>query len=106
MERILVIAAHPDDEILGCGGTVRRLINVGNEAYSLILSDGTTSRYDSILPEVKESIETRLNESKISDKILGYRESFFCEFKDNSFDKEVFLDIVKTIERYVEKIKF
>lgn len=105
MERILVIAAHPDDEILGCGGTVRRLINEGNEAYSLILSDGTTSRYDSILPEVKESIEKRLNESNISDKVLGYRESFFCEFKDNSFDKEVFLDIVKTIERYVEKLK-
>lgn len=100
-----MIAAHPDDEILGCGGTIRRLINEGNEAYALILSDGITSRYSSITPEVKEHIKVRLNENVSSNKILGYNEEFLCEFKDNSFDKEIFLNIVKAIEKYVDFIK-
>lgn len=43
-KRILVIAAHPDDEVLGCFGTVARLISEGYEAYTLILGEGETSR--------------------------------------------------------------
>ena len=42
--KILIIAAHPDDEILGCGGTVSRLISEGAEVYTLILGEGVTSR--------------------------------------------------------------
>ena len=42
--KILVVAAHPDDEILGCGATVARRINEGYEAYTLILGEGKTAR--------------------------------------------------------------
>ena len=44
MNKVLVVAAHPDDEILGCGGTIARLVEEGNEAYTLILGEGVTSR--------------------------------------------------------------
>ncbi len=44
--KILIIAAHPDDEVLGCFGTVRKFIEQGSEAYTLILSGGKTSRYE------------------------------------------------------------
>lgn len=105
MNRILVVAAHPDDEILGCGGTVRRLVNEGCEAYSLILSDGVTSRYSEITSDVSEAIESRYKESLAAGSILGYKESLFCKFADNSFDKEPLLNIVKTIEDYILRIK-
>ena len=42
---ILVIAAHPDDEVLGCGGTITRLTGEGHEVCIAILGEGITSRY-------------------------------------------------------------
>lgn len=105
MEKILVVAAHPDDEILGCGGTLKRLINEGNEAYSLILSDGTTSRYDILTEKVSEDIKIRLHQSQSASKVIGYKETFFCQFPDNSFDKENLLAIVKAIEKYILLLK-
>ena len=44
MEKILIIAAHPDDEVLGCGGTITRLVQEGKEVHILILTDGFSSR--------------------------------------------------------------
>jgi LmbE family N-acetylglucosaminyl deacetylase len=44
-EAVLVVAAHPDDEVLGCGGTMARLANEGQEVRIAILAEGMTSRY-------------------------------------------------------------
>lgn len=105
MEKILVVAAHPDDEILGCAGTLKRLINEGNEVYSLILSDGTTSRYDRLTEQVSTDIKRRLEQNQSAAKVIGYKETFFCQFPDNSFDKESLLAIVKAIEKYILLLK-
>ena len=43
-KRVLVVAAHPDDEVLGCGGTIAKLAREGNDYYTLILGEGITSR--------------------------------------------------------------
>ncbi len=43
---LLVVAAHPDDEILGCGGTMARLAGVGDEVRIAILAEGMSSRYE------------------------------------------------------------
>ena len=43
--KIMIIAAHPDDEVLGCGGTISRLIDEGYEAYTLILGKGIGARF-------------------------------------------------------------
>ena len=106
MKRILIIAAHPDDEILGCGGTIARLNKEGYESYSIILGEGITSR-DNTRDRIK-------NESKIinlkeqanrANELLGIKKVFFFDFPDNRFDTVPFLDIVKIIEEVKNQIK-
>jgi len=70
--KALVIAAHPDDEILGCGGTIARLINEGYEAYTLVLGEGITSRSGKKggkIEELKKQMEK-------ADKLLGIKKVF------------------------------
>ena len=44
MRSVLVIAAHPDDEVLGCGGTIARHISRGDKVHSVFMSDGVNAR--------------------------------------------------------------
>ena len=43
--KILVIAAHPDDEVYGMGGTIAKLSEAGDEVHVLIVTDGCTAQY-------------------------------------------------------------
>jgi LmbE family N-acetylglucosaminyl deacetylase len=99
LKKILIIAAHPDDEVLGCFGTVARLIKEGYEAYTLILSKGKTSRGE------YENIEKLKTEMIQANKYIGIKEVFQKNFPDNSFDSIKLLDIIKEIEKIIKKIK-
>jgi LmbE family N-acetylglucosaminyl deacetylase len=103
---ILIIAAHPDDEILGCGGTVRRLVDEGYTAYTLILGEGITSRDVSRdrLKREKELIELReqINEAN---RLIGVKATYIYGFPDNRFDTVPLLDIIKVIEKIKSEVK-
>ena len=106
MNKILIISAHPDDEVLGCGGTVERLNKEGHTIYTLILGEGVTSRDD--LRDIKKREKNILElkgEAKKANAILGVKEVFFHNFPDNRFDTVPFLDIVKVIEKIKNNIK-
>ena len=106
MKRVLVVVAHPDDEILGCGGTVARLIKEGSEAYTLILGEGATARYDKKNggKRRKEIIELK-KQAIEANKIIGVKKVFFFKLPDNRFDAVPLLDIVKIVEGVKEKIR-
>jgi LmbE family N-acetylglucosaminyl deacetylase len=87
---ILVVAAHPDDEVLGCGGTIRRLVNEGKEVCVLILGEGATSRGDDPKPLREQAIS--------ANKILGVSKLYLGRLPDNRFDTVPLLDIVRMIE--------
>jgi LmbE family N-acetylglucosaminyl deacetylase len=106
MSKILIVAAHPDDEIIGCGGTVAKLVKEGARAFALILGEGVTSR------DAKRDKKKRKNAIKTLNKqvyqanaLLGIEEVFTYDFPDNRFDESALLDIVKVIEKIKNKIQ-
>ncbi len=104
-KKVLIVAAHPDDEVLGCGGTIARLAREGNTVYTLILGEGITSRDDRRdrgkrvweIKELKKQVER-------AGKILSIKNSFVFDFPDNRFDTVPLLDIIKTIEKIKKRV--
>lgn len=105
MSIILVIAAHPDDEVLGCGGTIAKHAQSGDEVYCLILGEGVTSRYSQRGEAKEEELKQIRSEAEQAAKILGIKEVFFRDFPDNRFDTVPLLEIVKAIEQVKEELK-
>jgi LmbE family N-acetylglucosaminyl deacetylase len=104
--RILVAAAHPDDEVLGCGGTAARWVKEGNEVYTLILGEGITSRDETRQREKREAEITELKKQiHQANAVIRVKEVFTYDFPDNRFDSVPLLDIVKVIETIKNKIK-
>lgn len=104
--KILVIAAHPDDEVLGCGGTIARRVKEGDEVHVLILGEGVTSRFkDRTDPEcVSQSTQLILGAME-AHAYLGIKQMHSLDFPDNQFDTIPLLNIVKAIEQVIEAIK-
>lgn len=103
MKNILAFAAHPDDELLGVGGTVRRLVDEGADARAVILAEGMTSRSDH-REDTEQSELIRLQEdARKAAEEVGYASIEFCGLPDNRMDSVELLDIVKLVSGYVEK---
>jgi len=96
---ILIVAAHPDDEILGCGGTAARFARQGDIVCAMILGEGVTSRD---ARRNRESRESEINDLKKQMKkacqLAGIKKTFSLDFPDNRFDTVPLLDIIKRIE--------
>ncbi len=103
MEKILVIAAHPDDELLGLGGTIRRLANEGKEIHAVIMAEGITSRSDKRDEADKSQLEELKKDAEQAAKVVGYDSIEFCGMPDNRMDEVDLLDIIKVVTRFVEK---
>jgi len=105
-KKILIVAAHPDDEVLGCFGTVARLIKEGYEAYTLILGEGKTSRDEERQVEnKKDEIAELNNEIQNANNAIGIKKVFVESFPDNRFDSVDLLDIIKVISKVKEEVK-
>lgn len=105
-KRVLVVAAHPDDQVLGCGGTIARLVEEGCEAFCLILGEGATSRdaRRNRAGRARELSDLR-RQTRQAGRILGVRKTFHCDFPDNRFDTAALLDIVKAVERVKAEVE-
>ena len=105
-KRILVVVAHPDDELLGLGATMNKLINEQNCIVRvIILGEGITSRSDERDPEKwKEELKIHRQNIEQARKAIGYESVGVYDFPDNRFDTVALLDIIKVIEQ--EKTQF
>ena len=100
--KVLVIAAHPDDEVLGCGATIKRLVETGAEVFTLILSAGKSSREDDDISTEQRELKNEMLEANRS---LGVKEVYTADFPDNAFDSVPLLKIVKRIEEVKDALK-
>lgn len=102
---ILVVAAHPDDEILGVGGTIAKHVEAGDAVYGLILGEGQTSRFDRREEAGNEIVERLHGDTERAAAVLGIRKMYFENFADNRFDSVDLLDIVKAVERRIRELR-
>lgn len=101
--KVLVVAAHPDDEVLGCGATIPRLSERGDDVYIVILGEGVTSRYSTREDADPELVERIHAQSREAAKILRARDVRNHLFPDNRFDTVPLLDVVKTVEEEIAR---
>ncbi len=107
MTSILVIAAHPDDEILGCGGTIAKHARQGDQVYVLILAEGLTSRISNKFvddPEVSKAVGNLMECSKRACSAVGAISADFIGLPDNRMDSIPLLEIIKPIEAKIKEV--
>jgi N-acetylglucosamine malate deacetylase 1 len=102
----LVIAAHPDDEVLGCGASIAKWSDAGEEVHVLIMAEGGTSR-GATRDTASNREELLLLENAVHQAadILGTASIKLLSFPDNRMDSLDRLDVVKAVEVEVERLK-
>jgi LmbE family N-acetylglucosaminyl deacetylase len=102
---VLVVAAHPDDEILGCGGTMARLTREGQEVRIAILAEGMSSRYAHREGADRQQLQhLHARAQQAADKV-GAKELVLCKLPDNRLDTVPLLDVVKLVEELVVRFR-
>jgi len=99
---LLIVAAHPDDEVLGCGGTIAKLADKGAIVHVAFLADGVFSRVGAQATQQLELMGRRDAALKAC-KILGVKSVSFGDFPDNRMDSIALLDITQAVESLVTK---
>lgn len=106
--KVLVIAAHPDDEVLGCGGTVAHHCKIGDEVNVLIVAEGLTSRMpvrdvDAAGSDLRELMDRTL----AANAALGVLPTnvHMLGLPDNRLDELARLDVIKAIEEKVQSFR-
>lgn len=101
--RVLVIAAHPDDEILGCGATAARLVAEGHEVHFAILGEGLTSRHSDRSVTERKGLEALHQQAHAAAAKLGVKSLVLHKLPDNRLDSVPLLDVVKMIEEVIDQ---
>lgn len=94
MVDVLVVAAHPDDEVLGCGGTLARHAAAGDRVQTIFLADGVASRQGGD----DAARERRYAAARQAAQALGCLAPVFLGFPDNRLDQVPLLDVIQALE--------
>ena len=95
--KILVVAAHPDDETLGAGGTVARYAKAGSDVWVCIVCDGVTKRHSEV------ALQRRCAEEAC--EVLGAAKVVFCDLPDQRLDGLPLVDVITPIEACVRELQ-
>lgn len=95
--RYLIVVAHPDDEVLGAGGTIYKLINEGNDVAVAIMSYNAEARNN-----ISETLADDLNDAI---NLLGVKKVYTAEFPNIKMNTVAHLDLVQFVESCIEDFK-
>lgn len=102
-QRALVVAAHPDDEVLGCGGTIARHADAGDQVHVLIVAEGATSRlYQRDRSQASDVLSALTQAAQMAGAILGASDVELLDLPDNRLDSLDRLDLIKQIEARIQ----
>lgn len=94
----LIIAAHPDDEILGCGGIVKKY-SESEEFAVVIMSGGAEGRYSM---DMENTLRKNAEEANAA---IGTKELFFETLPNQKMESVLFVEVIGIIESYISKLK-
>jgi N-acetylglucosamine malate deacetylase 1 len=98
MSKILVLAPHPDDEVLGCGGIMKKYADAGHEVYVLVATRGTPKMYSD------DKIDNVRNEARKAHAILGVKETLFLDFHAPDLDVTSRAELSRAIAPILQKL--
>ena len=97
LTKYLILAPHPDDEVLGCGGLIKKLAEAGNEVYVLIMSRGTPRLYS------EERIDNVRREARDAHALLGVKETLFLDYHAPELDNYTLADLSGSVADVIKK---
>ena len=104
LNRVLVVAAHPDDEVLGCGGTIARHADAGDQVQVLIVAEGATSRQEQRdRLQADDELSALAQAAQTAGSILGAAGVELLDLPDNRLDSLNRLDLIKRIEQHIDR---
>jgi LmbE family N-acetylglucosaminyl deacetylase len=108
MKRVLRVSAHPDDDILGCGGFIAKYISRDVEFRVVFIAEGTTCRYEYSRindPGVREACNQRNSQGKQALQVLGVQSMAFYNLPCGRLDQTPIIDINKIIEKEIREFQ-
>ena len=98
---VLVVAAHSDDEALGCGGTIARYVAEGDSVHAVFIADGVSSR----LGAGSEELNLRKQAAESARQILGISKTYFLGLPDNRLDSLPLIDVIQPLEQIISEVR-
>ena len=104
IKKILIVAAHPDDEVIGCGGSIPKFIKNDFTVDVIFMTNGISSRFEAQSEVDNNLIRLRRDNALRASRIMGVNSIEFLDFLDNSMDKIPLLELAKAVEGILFKI--
>ncbi|MBN2336452.1 PIG-L family deacetylase [Candidatus Bathyarchaeota archaeon] len=98
--KVLVVAAHPDDEVYGCGGAIRDLHEKGHDVTVVVLTEGSTSQYDD-----KAMVEVKKREAVKVKDILGITRYVWLDYPDMRLDTIPHVELNNSLDDVVSEVE-
>lgn len=102
---VLVVAAHPDDEVLGCGATIAKHTSCGERVRVLILGEGIAARKSLSLFQKRKQVKFLHSSARRANRMLGVEKITIKSFSDNQLDTVPLLEIIQDIEEEINEFK-